>query len=55
VVAIFFYVDDVILFSNHGKPYKDLMNKLYKFFTSCSLDVDLTYTKSWSLATIKRN
>jgi hypothetical protein len=45
VVANLLYVDDAILFSTSRACFQRILNKLYAFCTSSSLDVNLPNTK----------
>ena len=45
VVAILLYVDDVVLLSRSCAGLQRLLNKLYEFCTSSSLEVNLAKTK----------
>ena len=54
VVAILLYVDDIVMISKLGACLLRLLNKLYKFCASSNLDVDLSKTNSWTLATTNK-
>ena len=45
MLAIILYVDDVVLLSRWGASLQRLLNELYKFCTSSSLEVNLAQTK----------
>jgi hypothetical protein len=45
MIAILLCVDDVVLLSKSGTCLQRLLNKLYKYYTSSSLEVNLAKTK----------